>query len=341
MMVGNKLHLFIQIPCLNEAETLAGVMSELPESIHGISKISVLVIDDGSTDDTVEVAKKCGANFIVQHPENRGLANGFSSGLEYCFKLGADIVVNTDGDNQYRGEEIKYLVQPILEKKADMVIGSRDIKNIDEFSFAKKMLQKLGSYVISVTAGMPIVDATSGFRALNKRVGTSFFINRKFTYTLETIIQAARRNYQICSVPISVNSSQRKSRLSKSMMNYVTRSFFDILSIAPSYNPMKFFAYIGIAAIFLGTLIGTRFVVIYLASNGVFETGSGYVQSLILAAIFILFGSFSILIGFLAEQVARNRSMLEEIILQNRLEQIKKFKSENDDGLLIYKKDKV
>lgn len=334
------MKLFIQIPCLNEESTLPKVLGAIPKKIPGISKIQVLIIDDGSTDDTVKVAIENGVDFIVQHHQNRGLAESFTTGLDYCFRLGADIVVNTDGDNQYKGENIIDLVAPLVQGRADMIIGYRDMSKISDFSFIKKILQKLGSYIVSLSAGVKVADATSGFRAFNKRVGNSFFINQRFTYTLETVIQASRKNFRVYSVPIEVNPMERKSRLSRNITHYVRRSALDIILITPSYNPMKFFSTIGLISLTAGSMLGARFIYFLSQYNGDFGSGSGYVQSLILAAIFLLFGSFSILAGFIAEQIARNRNMLEELIYQDRLSSIRNQNENSNLEMLLYSKNK-
>ena len=313
------MKLFIQIPCFNEENTLPKVIAGLPDTIPGVDEIKVLVIDDGSTDSTVEIAKSCGVDFIVSNRTNSGLAKTFALGIEYCSKLGADIIVNTDGDNQYYGADITKIVAPVVTGHADLVIGARDIEKIPHFSFLKKKLQRLGSFVVSSLADTHIDDATSGFRAMSSNVALAIFIGRKFSYTLETAIQISRRHFSILSVPIAVNPVERPSRLAKSTFHYVFQSFFDLLNLFPAYAPIKFFGFIGALSLSAGIAIGLRFLYLMQQVDGVFNGVSGHTQSLILCSVLLIFGSFSIICGFLADQIARNRQMLEILLEKQRI----------------------
>lgn len=310
------MRLFIQIPCFNEEEQLTQTIAELPKKINGINEIKILIIDDGSTDNTIKVAKRNGVDFIISHNINRGLAQAFSSGIEACLKLGADIIVNTDADNQYKGACIQKLVKPILENRSDIVIGSRPIENNNEFSMIKKKLQKLGSFVISKLSGIRIPDATSGFRSYSRHAAYQINVLSKFTYTLETIIQCSQRNILINSVDIQINSKIRDSRLFKNNFQYVFKSIIDIFYITLQVKPNFILGTISFVSIFIGFVIGFRFLILLFINDFSFVNNSGYIQSLILASIFLIFGSTAILVTFLANQLAGNRRYLEKILFQ-------------------------
>ena len=320
------MKLFIQIPCFNEEHQLKSTLKDLPKKIDGISEIKVLIIDDGSTDKTNEIAKACGIDYIVYHNINRGLAQAFSSGISACLKLGADIIVNTDADNQYSGHSIIDLVKPILDNKSDMVIGARPIKKIENFSFVKKQLQYLGSFVISKLSGIKIPDATSGFRAYSSHAAEHINITSKFTYTLQSIIQCSHRNIIIESVEIMVNSQTRKSRLFKNNFQYVLKSIFDIFSITLHVKPSLILGFISFISLFLGFIIGFRFIYLLILYDFNFINNTGYIQSLILASVLLVFGSTTLLVTFLANQLAGNRILLEKIILE-----LKRKNIENQD----------
>lgn len=302
------MKLIIQIPCYNEEETLEIALNELPKKIEGIDTIEYLVINDGSLDNTVEVAKKWEVHHIVNFKRNKGLAKGFMAGIDACLKEGADIIVNTDTDNQYCGKDIEKLVSPILNEKADIVVGERPIKDIKHFSPLKKRLQHFGSYVVRVVSNTEIPDAPSGFRAYSREAARRLNVINEYTYTLETIVQAGRSKMAMISVPINTNAELRPSRLFNSMFGYVKKSIPTILRAFLMYKPLKFFCTIGMMWIFIGFLIGLRFIVFYLKGRG-----DGNIQSLILSSMLIGVGVQSFIIGLQADIIAANRKILEDI----------------------------
>lgn len=302
------MKLIIQIPCFNEEETLGITVKDLPRHIDGIDEIEYLIINDGSRDRTVEVAKELGIHHIVSFKQNKGLAKGFMAGIDACLHLGADIIVNTDADNQYCGDDIAKLVQPILDGKADIVIGERPIDETEHFSKKKKMFQHLGSWVVRVASGTDIPDAPSGFRAYSREAALKINVTNEYTYTLETIIQAGHSKTAITSVPIRTNSELRPSRLFSTMWGYMKRSSTVIVRSFMMYKPLKFFSILGGILSVLGILLGIRYLVF--VAQGL---GGGHVQSLILAAIFIIIGFETIVMGLLSDIIAANRKILEDI----------------------------
>lgn len=302
------MKLIIQIPCYNEAETLTIALNDLPKHIDGIDEIEYLIINDGSKDDTVKVAKEWGVNYVVNFKCNRGLAKGFMAGLDACLRNGADIIVNTDADNQYCGEDIEKLVRPILEGKADMVIGERPIDNTEHFSPLKKKLQHLGSWVVRKASKTDIPDAPSGFRAYSRDAAMRLNVVNEYTYTLETIVQAGRNRMSVTSVPIRTNAELRPSRLFKSMFGYVKRSMVTILRAFLMYRPLMSFSIIAAVLFGFGVLLGVRFLVFVFAGNG-----GGHVQSLILASTLMLSGVMTFIVGLQADIIAANRKLLEDI----------------------------
>ncbi|HHW77028.1 MAG TPA: glycosyltransferase family 2 protein [Xanthomonadaceae bacterium] len=302
------MKLIIQIPCLNEAETLPITLTDLPTAVAGFDTVEWLIVDDGSTDDTAAVARAHGVHHVVRHTRNQGLAKAFMNGLRAATDLGADVIVNTDADNQYCADDIPKLVAPILAGHADIVVGARPIATIEHFSPAKKFLQKLGSWVVRVVSRTDIPDAPSGFRAMSREAAKRLMVFNDYTYTLETIIQAGQRNMAIVSVPIRVNGDLRPSRLVKSIPGYIRRSIGTMIRIFVIYRPFRFFGTIGLTLLALGTLIGLRFVFLWLQGEG-----AGHVQSLILAAILLGAGFNTILIAFIADLLAANRKLLEDI----------------------------
>ena len=302
------MKLIIQIPCYNEENTIAATVADLPRKINGIDTIEYLIINDGSSDNTVDAARKCGVHHIVSYSKNKGLAGAFMTGIDACLRLGADIIVNTDADNQYMGADIEKLVRPILEGSAEMVIGERPISDIKDFSYLKKNLQKLGSYVVRKISGTDVPDAPSGFRAYTRKTAMKLNVVSQYTYTLETIIQAGNHNVALESVPIRTNAQLRKSRLFKSMGGYIRRSIATMFRILLMYRPFKVFATIGCIMFLAGTAIGIRFLVYYL--NG---SGNGHVQSLILAAILLIMGFQTVTIGMLADVISSSRKLIEDI----------------------------
>ncbi len=302
------MKLIIQIPCLNEAETLPITLTDLPTAVAGFDTVEWLIVDDGSTDDTAAVARAHGVHHVVRHTRNQGLAKAFMNGLRAATDLGADVIVNTDADNQYCADDIPKLVAPILAGHADIVVGARPIATIEHFSPAKKFLQKLGSWVVRVVSRTDIPDAPSGFRAMSREAAKRLMVFNDYTYTLETIIQAGQRNMAIVSVPIRVNGDLRPSRLVKSIPGYIRRSIGTMIRIFVIYRPFRFFGTIGLTLLALGTLIGLRFMVFWLQGDS-----GGHVQSLILAAILLGAGFNTILIAFIADLLAANRKLLEDI----------------------------
>ncbi|MDO8453989.1 MAG: glycosyltransferase family 2 protein [Sulfurimonas sp.] len=302
------MKLIIQIPCYNEAGTLAIALNALPREVEGFDKVEWLIIDDGSTDDTVNVAIECGVDHIVSFTKNQGLAKGFMAGIKKCLDEGADVIVNTDADNQYEAEDIPKLTKPVLDKKADYVIGARPISDIEHFSVAKKFLQKLGSWVVRKASNTDIPDAPSGFRAMSRACAKQLNVHSEYTYTLETIIQAGQKNMAITSVPIRTNADLRPSRLLKSIPNYIKKSIITIIRIFVVYKPFKFFMSIAATLFGIGLLLGIRYL--YFDFTG---HGSGHVQSVILSGVFIGIGFQTGLIAFIADLLSVNRKLLEEL----------------------------
>ncbi len=302
--------LIIQIPCYNEEQTLGRTLADLPERIDGIDEIERLIINDGSTDRTVQVARENGVEHIVDLPRNQGLAKGFMAGLQAALAAGADIIVNTDADNQYNGDDIRYLVAPVLKKEADIVIGARPISDIAHFSAMKKWLQKLGSWVVRVTSGTNIADAPSGFRAISREAALRLNVFNEYTYTLETIIQAGQKGMTVISVPVRVNADLRPSRLVKNVRSYVARSLLTIFRIFMVYRPLRFFLWLGSLPVALGFLLGFRWLILYAYFP---EPGRTHVPSLILAMLLLLGGFQLWVFGFLADLVAVNRILLEDL----------------------------
>jgi glycosyltransferase involved in cell wall biosynthesis len=302
------LKLIIQIPCYNEAGTLAIALAALPRNVPGFDVVEWLVIDDGSADDTARIALENGVDHVVRHSRNQGLARGFMTGLEACLERGADVIVNTDADNQYNADDIPALVSPILQHKADIVVGARPIDTIEHFSPAKKFLQKLGSWVVRAVSRTNVPDAPSGFRAISRAAAQRLIVFSDYTYTLETIIQAGQKNMAIMSVPIRVNEDLRPSRLLKSIPSYIQRSIGTMIRIFVIYRPFRFFGVLGGVLFFLGFLIGLRFIYFYLTGDG-----EGHVQSLILASVLLGMGFQTVLVAFLADLLAANRKLLEDI----------------------------
>jgi len=301
--------LIVQIPCYNEEKTLPQTIRDIPRAVAGVDKVEVLVIDDGSSDGTVAAAKEAGADHIVSFTGNKGLAAAFSAGLEASVQRGADVIVHTDGDNQYKGECIPDLVQPILRGKADIVVGTRPIEDIQDFSWLKKRLQRLGSWVVRKVSGTEIADATSGFRAYSRQAAMRLNVVSDFTYTLETLIQAGRSNMTVAQVPIQTNSKTRASRLFKGIPQYVWQSLQTIFRIYALYEPLRFFSIIGLLLFLPGLGLGIRFLYYYLTGNG-----SGHVQSVILAAVLMLIGFQIGIVGLLADLIGANRKLVQDAL---------------------------
>lgn len=302
------MKLIIQIPCYNEAETLEIALNELPKHIEGIDKIEYLIINDGSKDNTVEVAKRWGVHYIVNFKKNRGLAKGFMAGLDACLSNGADIIVNTDADNQYNGQDIEKLVRPIIDGKADIVIGDRPIDSTEHFSPLKKKLQHFGSWVVRVASNTDIPDAPSGFRAMSREAAMRINVTNEYTYTLETIVQAGREKIPMTHVAINTNDELRPSRLFSSMFGYIRKSMVTIVRAYIMYKPLKFFLLVGMIPFTGGLILSIRYLVMFITMNV-----SGHIQSLILACILLLMGYITFMVGFMADIQAKNRMLLEDI----------------------------
>ncbi len=302
------MKLIIQIPCYNEAETLEIALNALPKQINGVDEIEYLVINDGSSDDTEKVALEWGVNYIVHFKRNLGLAKGFLAGIDLALRHGADIIVNTDADNQYCGTDIEKLVRPILDREADIVIGERPIDEIEEFSWIKKKLQRFGSYVVRVASRTDIPDAPSGFRAYSRKAAMRVNVHNEYTYTLETIVQAGRNKMAITSVPVHTNPELRKSRLMNSVFGYIKKSMLTILRAVLMYKPLQVFTLLGSLAIMAGVAIGVRFLFYFFQGNG-----NGHIQSLILATMMIIIGSQTFVTGLQADIISANRKLLEDV----------------------------
>ncbi|MDY6802261.1 MAG: glycosyltransferase family 2 protein [Cyanobacteriota bacterium] len=305
--------LIIQIPCYNEEETLAIALKELPRQLPGVDTVEWLVINDGSRDRTVEVAKIYGVDRIVNFSQNQGLAKAFMAGLEASVRSGADIIVNTDADNQYCADDIPKLIRPILDGRAEIVVGARDVQTNPEFSPLKKRLQKLGSWVVRLASKTDIPDAPSGFRAFSRNAAMQLNVFNSYTYTLETIIQAGQKGIAITSVPIRTNPALRPSRLVRGNWNYVARSFLTILRIFMLYKPLRFFFLLGSIPFGAGTILGIRWLVYFFMGSE-----RTRIPSLILAAIAILIGFQLWMFGLVADLMAANRKLLEEIQRRSR-----------------------
>jgi len=305
------MKLIIQIPCLNEEGSLPKTLADLPKAIDGIDVIETLIINDGSTDRTIEVARQCGVTHIISFTKRKGLARAFGAGLDASLKAGADIIVNTDADGQYKGEDIPRLIKPILDKEADIVVGNRDIENVRQFSWIKKRLQRLGSAIVRHLSNSTVSDATTGFRAYNREAALKLNIISNYTYTLESIIQAENKDLAIANITISTNEVKRKSRLFKSIPEYIKRSVVTIIRIYSMFNPFRLFTTIGVGTISIGVLIGCRFLFYYILG-----TGGGKIQSLILAAALLIIGFQILIVGLLADLISANRRLIEDALLR-------------------------
>jgi len=317
--------LIIQIPCYNEEESLPVTLSFMPRELEGVDKVEWMVIDDGSTDNTVKVALENGVDHVVRHPKNMGLAIAFMTGLNECLKKNADIIVNTDADNQYDASCIKDLIRPIIDGEAEYVIGARPINETRHFSWIKKFLQKAGSWTVRFASNTDIPDAPSGFRAISKSAAFKLNVFSDYTYTLETIIQAGQKNIPITWVPVRTNEDLRPSRLVKSIPAYVRRSILTILRIFVVYKAFRFFSMVGSVLLFAGLLLGVRFLFFFFSGEG-----EGHIQSLILSAILIGMGFQTLMTAFVADLLSVNRNLLEELQSYQRMQTVGRFQNEND-----------
>jgi glycosyltransferase involved in cell wall biosynthesis len=307
------MKLVIQIPCFNEELTLPSTLSDLPAFIDGIDDIEILVINDGSSDQTEQVARQFGITNILTFSSNLGLANAFVKGLEASLSMGADIIVNTDADNQYKGSDITRLVKPIIDGQADIVVGDRGVMRVSDFSFTKRYLQRLGSWVVKLASGVNTPDATSGFRAFSREAALRTIILSQYSYTLESLIQAGTRRMSVVYIPIDVNPTVRSSRLMRNIPDYLLNSSTTILRIYTMYRPLRVFLFLGGLMILCGLVLGFRFLWYYFTGPG-----TGRVQSLILTAILLIVGFQTCLIGLVADLIGFNRKILEELLYRVR-----------------------
>jgi glycosyltransferase involved in cell wall biosynthesis len=306
--------LIIQIPCYNEAETLPVTLRALPRQLLGVDQVEFLVIDDGSNDKTAEVANASGVDHIIRLTAHRGLAGAFSTGLDACIQRGADIIVNTDADNQYEAEDIQHLIDPVLAGRAEIVVGDRDVANLSLFSPTKRWLQRLGSWVVAFASGLRIPDATSGFRAFSREAALRTLVMSDYSYTLETLIQAGNRHFTVAYVPVRTNPQTRPSRLIRSVPHYLAYSGTTIIRSYAMYRPLRVFGIIASFLILGGFILALRFL--YFASIG---KGGGHVQSVILSAILFIIGFQTVLIGLVADLISFNRRMMEETLYRLKL----------------------
>jgi glycosyltransferase involved in cell wall biosynthesis len=315
--------LIVQIPCFNEEQTLPETVADIPRQIDGIDTVEILVIDDGSRDRTVDVAREIGVDHVIRNKRNVGLARSFRKGLDACLVRGADIIVNTDGDNQYAGADIPKLVQPILEGRADMVIGDRETDKIPHFSPLKKFLQHLGSGVVRKLAGIWVPDTVSGFRAFSREAAIRLNVVSSFSYTIETVIQAGKRQLYVDSVPIRTNPKTRDSRLFKSIPHFVQNSLGTMVRMYAMYQPLRVFFYLGAALTAIGILPIIRFLTFYFAG-----TGDGHLQSLLLGSVLIILGFITLMIGLVADLISFNRQLLEMTLERVRRLELDHFGSD-------------
>ena len=319
--------LVIQIPCLNEAETLPATLADIPRQIPGIDVVEIVIVDDGSRDGTSEVARQHGVTHIVRFPHRRGLASAFAAGLDAALLLGADIIVNTDGDNQYVGSDIPRVIEPLLQGQADVVIGDRNVQALDSMSPMKKLLQRLGSWVVRQVSDTQVPDTTSGFRAYTREAALRLTIVSDFTYTLESIIQAGKKRITIAHVPISTNPRTRKSRLFSSIWTYVKASAATIVRIYAMYEPLKVFGLIGGTVFLAGVAVTLRFVYYFLLG-----WGQGHVQSLIVSAVLMIVGFQIALIGLVADVISGNRKLIEDLLYRIRRMELDRPDRSDDRG---------
>ncbi len=305
------MKLIVQIPCLNEEKTLPETINDIPRTIEGIDAVEILVIDDGSTDRTVDVARELGVDHIVSNRGNKGLALTFMKGVDACLRLGADIIVNTDGDNQYNGADIAKLVQPILKGEADIVVGDRKTETIAHFSFIKKKLQKMGSMMVRFLSGTRVPDAVSGFRAFSRDAAMQLNVVSAYSYTVETIIQAGNKKLSIASVPVGTNPKTRESRLVKSIPRFIMQQFSTMLRMYAMFKPFRTFFFIGAVFIIIAMVPSVRYIYFLMIGKG-----SGHIQSLILATILFVVGFQVLIVGLLGDVISFNRKLIEETLLR-------------------------
>ncbi len=321
------MKLIIQIPCHNEAEVIAHTIQSLPIKIDGINSIEVMVIDDGSTDETIEAARSAGVQHVVRLSSHMGLASAFTAGLDACIKLGADVIVNTDADNQYHADDIELLVRPILAGSAQIVVGDRGVGNLERFSPTKRLLQRMGSWVVAQLSGTPIPDATSGFRAFSREAALRTLVLSNYSYTLETLIQAGVNKMPVQFVKVRTNPQTRPSRLIKNVPHYLANSTATIIRSFTMYRPLRVFTLLGCLILLGGIILGGRFLYFYIIGQG-----SGHLQSVVLAAILAIIGFQVLLIGLVADIIGFNRKILEELLYRVRLIEVERSSSKGNDN---------
>ncbi len=307
------MKLIVQIPCYNEAETLPVTFNDIPKQIEGIDQVEILVIDDGSTDGTSQIATELGVDHIIRMSQNVGLAGAFVAGLEYSLSKGADIIVNTDADNQYCGDDIPQLIEPLLKAEADIVIGDRGVASLGSFSPLKRLLQRVGSRVIQIASGIRTPDATSGFRAFTREAALRTIVLSEYSYTIETLIQAGSMRMAVEYVPVKVNPQTRPSRLMRNTSHYITHSTASLIRTYTTYRPLRLFTTLGATLILAGLVLGVRFLFFLFSNQGI-----GHIQSLILTAVLLIIGFQILLIGLLADSISSNRKILEEVLFRLR-----------------------
>ena len=321
------MKLIVQIPCYNEEHTLPQTVADIPREIPGIDKVEILIIDDGSTDKTVEVAEQLSIEHIIRNKKNMGLARTFRRGLDACLKAGADIIVNTDGDNQYAGQDIPKLIQPVMEGSAHIVVGDRQTSKVEHFSRGKKFMQWFGSGIVRKLSGVWIPDAVSGFRAISREAAIRLNILSSFSYTIEMLIQAGRMDMAVTSIPVRTNPKTRDSRLFKSIPKFVERQLTTIVRMYSMYQPLKVFFYLGTILTVLGLIPAFRFLYYYFLGSG-----GGHIQSLILGAVLLIIGFITYMIGLIADLISFNRQLLEMVLVRVRKLELEQHKMKQAQG---------
>jgi glycosyltransferase involved in cell wall biosynthesis len=315
--MAHAMKLIVQIPALNESETIAAVIADIPRSIPGISRVEVLIIDDGSSDDTAAVAYRAGADHVVRHTANKGLATAYQTGIDTALRLGADIVVNTDADNQYPGDEIPRLVAPIVAGKADIVVGDRQVQSLEHFSPLKRALQHVGSSVVRWASETDVPDTVSGFRALSREAALRTFVTTDFSYTVEALIQAGKRRLTVAAVPIRTNYVNRPSRLHRGNWNFIKRQAAIIARTYATYEPLKVFSYIALAFFIPGAILLARAVYVFIGRR-VADITADNLQALLVGAVLVLMALITFLIGLLADLVNGSRRLQQETLYRVR-----------------------
>ncbi len=302
------MKLVIQIPCLNEAESIARVIADIPEHIEGVTCVETLLLDDGSSDESVALAKQAGVHHVLSHSHSKGLAEVFRSGVAEALRIGADIIVNFDGDGQYKGAEIAALIAPIVSGEADLVVGNRQVHLMESYTPAKRLMHSIGRRVVNQLGGVEVSDPVSGFRAFSRHAALELIVYSTFSYTTETLIQAGNKQLRVAEIPVCTNPTPRPSRLFRSVRHFVLRTSFTILRTYATYRPLKLFSLIGLVLMLLGAAPVLRWLMFYLAGNG-----GGHLQSLILGCTFMIMGCVALMFAILADLQARNRQLLEQI----------------------------